>query len=215
MRTDALTKIGTFIVSVEIFNAIFLPKSCLYVVFSQILLCIVLLAFQFHLISQESLSQRRSCHELLNHLIIKMRSGESFRSALDKLSAENPRWSRWNHKFSPDLHQSWHEVWSEEQLLRQEFSQIHRESHQAMSRLVALRAQFGKISDFRRRSGQVLLQIRMQAAVLFVMQVALTIFVANRWGVREQLSLFVIASLLHILGVLVLLTMGRRMKWTL
>ncbi len=210
-----LTKIGTFIAVCEIFSVKLLPNTIAAAVTTQLLLIIFLLGWKVRTILQEWLTERRSCLELLTQIIIKIRAGDSFRAAVMKLASENSRWSHWQHAVHFQPQQEVEARTPEERILRDEFEQIQREPHQALSRLVALREQMSKESDFRRRSGQVLLQIRMQAVVLFVLQIALTVFVSTKWGLKQQLPLIIVASLLHVLGVLILLNLGRRIKWSL
>lgn len=214
-RRATLTKIGTAFVLVQIFFAISLNSNHFLIFFAQIGLVCAFLARKFFENWQKQLSERQSSLEFLNQIIIRMRSGESFRSSSQLLIQQNARWSKWNGAVVFQPQNNFTSVWQEERLIYQEFVNIHAQPHQAMPRLLALREQLHKLSDFRRRSGQVLLQVRMQAAILLIMQIALSVFVVWKWGLKNQLGLLILASVLHLLGLLTLALMGRKIKWTL
>jgi len=210
-----MTKIGTVFVLVQIFFALTLKSHNFLLFFAQIGLVCVFLARKFFENWQNQRRELQSSIDLLNQIIIRMRSGESFRASLLHLIPLNTRWSKWNAVVTFQQQNKFHSVWQEEHLLFQEFTNIAKLPHQALPRLLSMREQLGRLSDFRRKSGQVLMQIRMQAAVLFFMQVALSIFVIWKWGLKSQIGLLILASALHIAGVLALILMGRRMKWSL
>lgn len=210
-----LTKIGTAFVLVQIFFAITLKSNNFLIFFAQIGLVCAYLARIFFENWQNRQLERKSSLDFLNQLIIRMRSGESFRASALHLIEENMRWNKWSAAVAFQPQNKFDSVWPEEHLIYQEFINIHKQPHQALSRLLALREQLNKLSDFRRRSGQVLLQVRMQAVVLLFMQIALSIFVIWKWGLKNQVGLLILASVLHLLGILTLTLMGRKVKWTL
>ncbi len=214
-QSATLTKIGTVFVLVQIFFAILLKSNHFLIFFAQIGLVCTYLARIFFENWQNQRRERESSFDFLNQIIIRMRSGESFRSSAHHLIQQHSCWSKWSAAVLFQPQKKFHSVWQEEHLLYREFLNIHQHPHQALPRLLALREQLSKLSDFRRRSGQVLMQIRMQAVVLLVMQIALSIFVIWKWGLKNQVGLLILASVLHALGLLTLALMGRKVKWTL
>ncbi len=214
-QSTTLTKIGTVFVLVQIFFAISLKSNNFLIFFAQIGLVCAYLARIFFENWQNQRRERDSSLDFMNQIIIRMRSGESFRTSALHLIQEHGRWSKWNAAVVFQPQNKFHSVWPEERMIYQEFLNIHQHPHQALPRLLALREQLNKLSDFRRRSGQVLLQIRMQAVVLLVMQIALSIFVIWKWGLKNQVGLIILASILHAIGLVTLAWMGRKVKWTL
>lgn len=90
---------------------------------------------------------------------------------------------------------------------------VDKESHLAVERLKALRYRLKIESEFRRKSGQVLLQIRMQAVILLFLYVFCLVFTLYQFDGRELIWLLGTSMSLFFTGLITILVMGRRIKW--
>ena len=87
-------------------------------------------------------------------------------------------------------------------------------SHQSASRIQNLRALYQKQFDFRRRSGQVLMQIRAQTVVLCGLYFATFAFVTSSYGFYRYRFLEMGSAILFLLGLLLIIFLGRKVRWT-
>lgn len=156
--------------------------------------------------------------ELVENMILTMRGGKSFRSSLHDSVAElqdGPlaRVLRsWAH--SMPLHQKapsqpvW---WSN---VAAELLAIDQQSHQALNRLRNWRSRLKFEADFRRRVGQVVTQVRLQVFVISGIYLALLGFTLARGSWSGDSTLIGLSMALFATGLLIILRLGRRIKWT-
>ena len=92
-------------------------------------------------------------------------------------------------------------------------SLIDKSNSKNLDRVIALRNHYKMLQNFRRRSGQVAAQIRMQAIIVTILYLALLSFVIVQFGFIKQQKLIVCSILLFGLGLFVIFYMGRKLKW--
>ena len=158
------------------------------------------------------------CLSAITKIILYMQIGSSLRSALDKL-VQNERDHYWKIQwqqiaeivaFSPQ------ELSFKSQFLRRFAKDLvcaDQLSFQQRDQLIEIRALYRKESDFRRRSGQALLQLRMQAIILFGLHLAVTAFMIHQFGWLKHQIVFVSSFILMLSGLIVLLKMGKSKSW--
>jgi hypothetical protein len=156
--------------------------------------------------------------ELVENLILTMRGGKSFRSSLQDSVSElqdGPlaRVLRpWAHSIS--LHQKpppQPEWWSD---IAAEMLAIDQQSHQALNRLQNWRSRLKFEADFRRRVGQVITQVRLQVFVISGIYLALLGFTFARGSWNGNSTLIGLSMALFATGLLIILRLGKRIKWT-
>lgn len=97
--------------------------------------------------------------------------------------------------------------------LRRELVEIDRSKNRSIEQLRALRRELKMLESFRRRSGQVSQQIKMQAIIVTALFVALNIFVIKQFGFQENKNLILGAVLTFFAGLFAVFLIGRRLKW--
>ena len=97
--------------------------------------------------------------------------------------------------------------------LAEEFENLAREPHSALSRLENLRAYLKTSAEFRRKSGQATRQATIQASVMTVLLFALMIFTVHRYGWRQSGDLILASIFLSMAGVLCMCWIARKGKW--
>ncbi len=156
--------------------------------------------------------------DLIENVILTMRSGKSFRTALGEASTDlqdgplarllRPWVSSLTIHKQPPSAPLW---WSE---MATELLAIDQQSHQALGRLQNWRTRLKFTADFKRRVGQVKVQVRLQAFVISGIYLALLAFTLAR-GAWNENSFLVGASLaLFFLGLGLIMQLGKRIKWT-
>jgi hypothetical protein len=95
----------------------------------------------------------------------------------------------------------------------QELESLHGEAHSALARLENLRALLRKTSEFRRKSGQATRQSYIQATVMLLLLIALTLFTLYRYGWKQASDLITGAILLSAMGLVTMHFMARKTKW--
>jgi hypothetical protein len=166
------------------------------------------------------LSQRQviiHSRALIDLLILSMRAGKSFRLSLQNAAAElddgllathlRP-WVKSLQVTNPVVHRpSW---WKNITL---ELTAIDKQSHQALLRLQRWRELLKLETQFRRRSGQIMVQIRLQAILVGALYCGLLVYSSNQGYWRESPGLLCISILLFLAGMGFILSLGRRVKW--
>ena len=153
---------------------------------------------------------------LLDHVVLGLQSGKSFRSSLMSAIELQNGWVRNQLR---DLYSSM--VMSETHVVlksallkdfREEMCEIDRSQNRLTDQVRALR-QLKLQQDFRRRSGQVTQQIKMQAIIVTALYLGLLGFVILQFGWREHMKLIMSSSVLFFLGLIIIFQVGRRMTW--
>jgi hypothetical protein len=165
---------------------------------------------------QEFLVQKNTLR-ILDHLVLGVQSGQSLRTSLQVLSARESSLLRipmQNLVHAVTLENSSASLESPTlKKLYEELSRIEKSQSKFAEQLRALRRQTKTLKDFRRRSGQVTMQIRMQALVSAVLYVALLVFIIAQFGFFENRRLILASALLFFGGLVTVFVIGRRNRW--
>ncbi len=156
--------------------------------------------------------------EILGVIIMKMKSGKAFRNAFSEAIAESPVTIQ---RILIDIRDV--VVFSQQnnserisdfvQMIVMEFAKADLAPHTALKRLVHFRDRLKIQSDFRRRSGQIIQQIRTQSIILTGIYFALFFFVIGRFGFKENVRLIFISLSLFGSGILFIFNKGQKIKW--
>lgn len=159
--------------------------------------------------------------DMLTNMILHMRAGKSFRRSLQETAADVPEryatrllYILENVVFSPQNGDK--RMTQRSPFIRQiivEFAKIDRSSHQSIEKIENFRCRLLILRDFRRRSGQIRGQIQSQALVLTLIYGLCLAFVAISFPLRELAGLILFSALLFLAGLLVMIQLGRRVKW--
>ncbi|OFZ18040.1 MAG: hypothetical protein A2Z20_07970 [Bdellovibrionales bacterium RBG_16_40_8] len=162
---------------------------------------------------------RREFAEFLNQIILKMQTGEAFRSSLQTASLNLSEFSRYKFEkmreslcFGSNVAQNTQNDPDVEYLL-QYFRQAEADSHRILPRLLQLREKIKVTESLQKKINQALRQHRAQMWVLTVLYLALLFVVLHKYGWHAQSRLIMISILLYILGLYLSLRISRGFKW--
>lgn len=216
-QQQRLTKIGTALVCV-------LPM--LPLINFPIIGCLILL-FLTHIFNTnqsrilESIKLRKAhprCISALTQLILSMQMGESFRTSLEKLIAleKDEFWKyQWRKIYESVVFLTQKKSNSSPFLrrFRNDLFRCDQVSFQQMDQLIEIRALYQKEFDFRRRSGQSLTQLRLQAFILFGLHIAVSLFMIHQFGWKPHKMIYLTSFFFMCIGLIVLLRTGKRVRW--
>ena len=215
---DELTKIGTVVFVCAFALALVLPRTHLaawFAIFSPLAFAAFALSLR---VSRRSHALRRECASLLTIVLLKMKSGRSFRHSLTEAIDESD--SRVRAKFTEiaavvafSQQRSGMRIDPHVSEFVDELVLIDRQPHLAVRRLETYRDKIEIEEEFRRRSGQVLARIRAQSSVMTGLYLAVSAFMIARFGLGANARLFAIATVSFGIGALWLWFGGRKMKW--
>ncbi len=151
----------------------------------------------------------KEAHDFLDLVILEMRSGRAFRDSILR-SMSSLGETRLKMLLSSWISGSSER--SESEIIR-EFSRIEEQSHQALERLLLFRRRFRLESDFRRRFGQVSLQIRMQALIISALFAAIFVFNCSRGAWSHNSGVMIGSLALFSVGLVLIFRLGGRVKW--
>ncbi len=156
--------------------------------------------------------------EILSLIILKMKSGKAFRNSFSDVISESPRTIQ---RILIDIRDV--VVFSQQnnperishfvQSIIGEFVEADLVPHAALKRLMSFRSRLRIQSDFRRKSGQVMQQIRIQSLILSGIYFALLVFVIGRFGFIENRRMIIISFLLFGTGLSLIFYKGSKIKW--
>jgi Flp pilus assembly protein TadB len=221
LRTEDLPKIG---IAVVLFGAMSVICSCYFP-------SVAVIAVVIYVMTALSLPQgirwrrlaefERSKVHFLSHLVMRMKTGESLRTALSGVVVEcqyrQPVLVFFYQQLQTSLlmgevSRSLCKMRAVEELARA-LIRAEKSSHHCVSRLQSLRELYQKRSDFRRRSGQVTTQLRAQAVLLALLYFALSIGMFWEYGTEKYIELRLLSLLLFFLGIIMIFYLGRRLRW--
>lgn len=161
-------------------------------------------------------SRDRWLSEWVQRMIFEMKGGRSYRSALGFCAKENPE-NLFQRKLSQRIQRDGlgnlaEDIWWKK--VDMELYQIESSQHKAIEKLCSWRDRIKIESDFRRKMGQVTMQIRAQAMLLLFFYLALLLFSAAKEGSHASLTLLLMSFLLFSLGFFLIFWLGRRVKWS-
>lgn len=154
---------------------------------------------------------------MFDSVILGLQSGKSFRFSLHAAIENQNGWMRnqlreiYNSIITSEAH-----IVTKSALLKdlqQELMEVDRSQNRCIDQVKALRRQLKVQENFRRRSGQVTQQIKMQAIIVTALYFALLGFVFVQFGFKEHQYLILSSAFLFISGLVIIFSVGRRMKW--
>lgn len=160
---------------------------------------------------------RRQLIPLLDSTILGLQAGKSFRSSLILAIDNQSGWTRHQlQELIESIQFSDREISVKSALLkdfREEIIEIDRSQSRCIDQVRSLRKRLKMQEDFRRRSGQVTQQIKMQAIIVTALYLALFVFVITQFGFQNHKKLIFMSILIFIGGLLGIFLIGKRMKW--
>lgn len=154
---------------------------------------------------------------LLDTVILNLQTGKSFRMSLLAAVESQSGWRKNQLREIYNAMTTSEPTISIKCLLIKDFTQelicIERSKNRVIDQVSALRRQLKIQESFRRRSGQVTQQIKMQAIIVTALFCALLLFVIKQFGFFQNRFLIFSASLIFIIGLVWIFNTGRRMKW--
>ncbi len=178
----------------------------------------ILLKFlpHFFYVYQEKLIQSQTLR-MLDHLILGVQSGQTLRSSLVTLSHQESSLLR------VSLENLVHAIVFENSSaslksaslrnLFDELSRIEKSQSKCADQLRSLRKNLKIMEDFRRRSGQVSLQIRLQAVISAALYVGLLFFMITQFGFYQHKGLIISSGALFFSGMVTVFVIGKRFQW--
>lgn len=223
---SSLSKIGfsnhlprVFLISAALMIVVFVFRAHspmqLWFSFGGFLILIKLLPHFFSQFLEKQISKHTL--RIVDRLVLGVQSGHSLRSSLHQLSTGESSLLRiplQNLAHAIAVENSSKGLQSSKlRHLFEELSRIEGSHSKCADQLKAFRRQLKMLEDFRRRSGQVSLQIRMQAIVSAVLYVALLLFMITQFGFYQHRSLILVSSVLFSAGMVTVFVIGKRAKW--
>lgn|GEM_PF-1474625 len=154
---------------------------------------------------------------LLDCVLLGVQTGKSFRSSLHAAIELQTGWVRHQLlELYESLQMSENVIAMKSALLKDfqaEIIAIDRSSSRCAEQVRALRRELKMQEDFRRRSGQVTQQIKMQAIIVTALYGALLAFVIAHFGFEKHRSLVLTSFIMFAGGLVWIFLAGRRMKW--
>ncbi|HVK62748.1 MAG TPA: hypothetical protein VM432_14420 [Bdellovibrionales bacterium] len=217
-RKSEMTKIGTaYFASVIALSWMFSQShfAIWLIVFMPLALIAVMLEI---LVSGRARAFRSEFGDILSFVILKMKSGHSFRVSFSEVIKECDE----KHRsilseiasvvaFSQQENRRRFDPFITEMV--DELTAIDRQPHAAARRLEILRERLKVENEFRRRSGQVLSRIRAQSLVMTFLFIAVLMFMSLKFGFRDNANVIFIAGFLFACGGIWMWLGGRNMKW--
>lgn len=213
-----MTKIGTTYLVCVIALSTFLPRTHLMMwlaIFSPLMILALALLSS---VSRRSNHFKRDVLSVLSSIVLKMKSGRSFRQSLLETTQE----------LDPHLRAKFTEImnvvaFSQQSAsmirdpfvhqLIEEFVLIDQNPHASMRRLSVLRERIRIEEDFRRRSGQVLARQRAQSLIMCGLYLAIFVFMVWKFGWHANVSALTASLIFFSVGVAWMWMGGRRMQW--
>ncbi len=212
-----MTKIGTTYFASTLALIFFMPTSR-FALWCALFFPLVMLAFALSAhVSRRSRIFQSDALAVLSVLILKMKSGRSFRASLIEVASECDQRLRVQlSEIASVVAFSQQEKSQNDPFLRElieEFRLIDQQPHASLRRLSVLREKIRVEDDFRRRSGQVLARLRAQSLVMCVLYACVFAFMSWHFGFRENLRALSFSMMLFVCGVAWMWAGGRRLTW--
>jgi Flp pilus assembly protein TadB len=155
---------------------------------------------------------------ILDQLILSMKTGKGFRSALQICLERTPHHIRFTllEFLSALQYQKEITTLARDPQIRFFFAElalVDQSAHKPIDRMKALRRRLMMEKGFRQKSRQALLQVRFQSWIMAAMYILVLGYVQSDYGLRNLKSLVVISTTLFCLGLLVVQRMGRNYRW--
>lgn len=159
---------------------------------------------------------RQDFVDFLDRTILQVRSGQSFSNALELSNAKTPSTSRLKlEKIIESIHFS-KKIETTNTFVEEIFIElgfIQQFPHKTLDRLNAFRRKIKIEDEFRRRSGRIVRQVRIQLLFLGIMYASVFVFVVSKFGFFENLKLILISLALFLLGIVGFFYFGAHKQW--
>lgn len=160
---------------------------------------------------------RRELPFLLNDMILKMRSGFSFRSAMQSASQNLSEFSRVKvEKMTERLILSVEQERESDEMTTKLFfflGESDKHPHLAIQRLTLFRDQLRMEDFFRERVSRALRPLYAQSGLMMLMYIGLLGFVTWQFGWREHSRTILLATILFLSGGYLAILLGGRFRW--
>ncbi len=154
---------------------------------------------------------------LLDGVLLGVQTGKSFRMALHSSIECQQGWVRNQLRELHSLLLTNEQGHSLKSALLKDFMaelvEIDHSKTRCAEQVRALRRHLKIQEDFRRRSGQLTQQIKMQAIIVTLLYFGLVSFVITQFGWSKHRSLLFLSLIMFLTGLVWIFSAGRRMKW--
>jgi hypothetical protein len=213
-----MTKIGTAYFAAVLILIFFVPTSRFSLWCTLFFPLVILAIWLSARVSRRSRIFQREALGVLSILILKMKSGRSFRQSLSEAVSECDRDVRVKLSeiasvvaFSQQGKAAQSDPFVRE--LIEEFRLIDQQPHASLRRLTVLREKIRVEDEFRRRSGQVLARLRAQSLIMCVLYLCVFIFMVLHFGWRANSRALGASIMCFGCGAVWMWLGGRRLKW--
>ncbi len=195
-----------------------LVVSSVIIIWCYQLLMIILLLSAPHWLQTHLESQlQRIVVPFLDHTILSIQTGIPLRNAAKESAQRFSGWKKYELlKACSSLILSSDEINLQSGVLCHLFDElrwIDQGRNKTLEQLKSLRWHYKVQEDFRRKSGQISQQTRIQATVMTILYVSLMLFNAFEFGFKDHLALVLFSAALFSVGLILVFTLGRRLKW--
>lgn len=159
---------------------------------------------------------RRDFIEFLDRVILYLRSGNGFAYSLDLSNQKTSQLSQTKLQKLIEAVQFEQKIETAHDFVREiyeEFIAVQNFPHKTVERLCAFRRKIRIEESFRRKSGRIVRQIRIQVTFLGIMYIGVLSFVVSRFGFKQNFSIVLWSLGLFILGVYMFFYLGTRKLW--
>ena len=163
---------------------------------------------------------KREIVPILDNLILSMKSGRAFRPSLlayVEKSMTSVQITMKDFLSSLQYRKNIRQLTSDSQIFffLNELFLVDQSTQRPLDRLKALRRRVYLENNFRRKSRQALMQVRVQSWILSTMYFFLMLFIHFQFDLRKHLTLLITSFALFALGTLILTRIGKNYRWKL
>lgn len=163
---------------------------------------------------------KREIVPILDSLILSMKSGRAFRPSLMtyvEKSMTAVQITMKNFISSLQYRKNIQSLSSDPQIFffLKELLDVDQATQRPVERLKALRRRIFLENNFRQKSRQALMQVKVQSTILSIMYVLLGLFVHFQFGLHQHRTVFFNSLILFIIGTLLLRKIGKNYRWKL
>lgn len=211
------SKISYYVLFSDAFALLFFGKS-LVLILSWHFLCLTVIFF-IPWLSQSWFEERyrETLLKLLDEIVLHLHNGKSFRKAIHEAIQNEKSWMQ-KHLLELFHHMQFNEAKRPLDLFIlkdffEEISTIDRSQSRCLEQVQSLRKSMKSEQNFRKKSKQVLYQIRIQSFIMSLLYVALLAYVIHEFGFYPYHRLILISGLLFLFGMLVIFYRERKLRW--
>jgi len=214
--TSTLTKIGTvFFLSLVLFAAL-MPMR-----FAMITICVLQAMFSFLMSAVARFREnhfKKSALAVIEEIVLSMKTGRSFRHAFEDAKRSCDAFTQQKLAEIMSLvafsQQTETSVMSKfAKFLVEEFTHVDQKPYRSIQRLEILRTRLKMERNFRRRSGDAVKQVRLQALVLLILYICMFVAVSQHVQLVQYLSLLMTSMMLMLTGYVLMWWLVRSFRW--